>query len=383
MLFYLFVIFVSSFLYRKFVDIRGNYVDKHRCLFGICVAILPLVIVEGLRDVTVGFDTQLYGVDIYIETRHQRNIGDIIQLCIDRDSHDYLFSVVNWFGYLIYDDFHSALILCAIIKYIAISIACLLLRNKLNSSLLFLCYTLFFYVAGFNLLRQSISIAISFLAIAFFIEKKHYRSIGLIIVAYYFHSSSIFVAAIISSFYIRKLKIPVWLCFLAILCCYAISIQLMLLVDSAGLMREGMAERYMDSGVNSSKADILLIIGSLIIGLINLRLLKNEEASKELYNSQTLSMSFSGQTYLYPFFINCALALTLSFMSSYFEVAFRMAYYSSVFLWVVTFMIIKEKQSHLYTLLFLSLFLIKFFIDASHGFSEALPYTSKILGVKF
>lgn len=381
MYFYLFIIFLSSFLYWVFVDILEDDKNKPCYWLRICIAIFPLVIIEGFRDVTVGFDTQLYGEDTYLEIRHQRNIGDVFQLCINRDSHDYLFFVVNWLGYLIYDDCHSAFILCSLIKYIAVSIACLKLRNKLNSSLLFLCYAIFFYVTGFNLLRQSISIAISFLAMAFFLEKKFYLSIVMIILAYYFHSSSIIATAIIVSFYISKLKIPVWIYFLSILSCYAFSIQLMLFADSTGLLREGMANRYMDSGVISSKADILLIAGSFAIGLINLRLLKNKEVSKNIGNNDSLAETFDGQIYLYPFFVNCALALTFSFMSSYFEVAFRMAYYSTVFLWIVTFMIIKKKHSLRYTLFFLSLFLIKFFVDASHGFSEALPYSSKILGI--
>ena len=128
-----------------------------------------------------------------------------------------------------------------------------------------------------------------------------------------------------------------------------------------------MVDRYLNSGVATAKTNILIVFW---ICLSTWLLQKKSKCEKE---------------YLYLIKANSLFALLFLFLSSYFEVAFRVSYYQLYILMVLYLHFIDQIKNKRYRLLcrivYISLFSLHFIISAEHGMFETIPYKSRLLGL--
>ena len=150
----------------------------------LAAALISMVTLAGVRNLTVGTDTENY-------VQFFEAITDLPSaLAMGIIDNEYGFWILNWAAHLIYDGYVSLLSLVAVI------VCGCYMRSILNNSCnitisVFVFLTAGFYTFFFNGARQAIACAICALAIPHLINKKFKPYIFLIITAVLFHKTAI------------------------------------------------------------------------------------------------------------------------------------------------------------------------------------------------
>jgi len=148
------------------------------------MAVISMVTFAGVRDLTVGTDTENYVqfFEVITDLPSALTMGII--------DNEYGFWILNWLARLIYGEYVSLLLLVAVI------VCGCYLRSIFNSSCnitisVFIFLTAGFYTFFFNGARQAIACAICSLAIPHLINKNFKPYIFLTITAVLFHKTAI------------------------------------------------------------------------------------------------------------------------------------------------------------------------------------------------
>lgn len=182
------IVFIISFL----LSIVVNKVSKKSKILGnvlLFVLILFLSIFGGIRNFEIGTDVEVYGVkwfnyaclysdfSSYVSIIKSSDVGYLLlNFIVSRISHNPSFFL------FVVQLITNSLIIITLYKY----------RDKINfpiSLLLFLCI---FYCRFFNILRQSIALAICFYSFSFLDKDKNVKFVILSIIASFFHFTAIF-----------------------------------------------------------------------------------------------------------------------------------------------------------------------------------------------
>ena len=188
----------------------------------------------------------------------------------------------------------------------------------------------------------------------------------LVLLAYFFHNSALFMYIWLPLSLIRKWKIRYSILIVTGLLFYFTLSMLMSYLVGSSLFKDDIAEKYMNSGVNTSKTMIVISISFLLYGVFLLT-----------HNR------FKNSTLLFLYVSSSTLSLIVIFMAYYIEVAFRVALYMIIASMILTLyhIQINKKSSWVLLSIYISLFLLDFYISCSHGLYGALDYSSKILGI--
>lgn len=164
--------------------------------------LLTWVIVFAFRGISVGADTSGY-----IYYFNSIKSSDMSFAEFSANQRDWLFGYLEYFCCKI---FNGSWVCFQIVVAIIIYVPILKILNKkaeyLLSSLLLFIFTISFF-SGFNGMRQAIAMSMIFYAYYdFFLEKKYFKYIVFLLIAFGFHSSVIFVIPIhfLSRFEIKK-----------------------------------------------------------------------------------------------------------------------------------------------------------------------------------
>ena len=355
MFFYLiwFVVFLILYFFAE----RSN---KKWALF---IAAIPPILLEGLRDELLGDDMAGYGTLWFYDMSTKDSAGQIID---DAITPEYGYHLMIYFCKMISTDIHLYMTVCAAIKIIMVYLAAFALRKKMDSISFLFGYFCFFYVLGFSLMRQSIAVAISFYALTFFMERKLWKFIALVIIAYLFHSSAILMVIYIPLYFLKDYKYKYVLLVFCLASSYILIETLFPLLIASPLFKSSMADLYIDSGVTSAKSNILLSLFTLFYGVL-LYIRMGKKMAVDIWYMISTSL----------------ISLTFLALASYIEVAFRMSYYMFMMGMVLTYVFItKKKQLRVFiTPTCWCLFLLHFYLSCTHGLNGALDYTSKIIGI--
>lgn len=385
MFFYLSVIILSVLLFK----LAEDYEDQR--LLG--AALVPPVLIEGLRDASIGTDMDTYVVPFFEMLETADSIFEVPKL-IEHSDYGYLY--LTYFCAKYIGNLNFFLTVCAILKLVPVYYVAYKLRNHLNATLFVSAYFLYYYVLGFSMMRQSIAISFSILSILFLIEGKYVKFSLLTLLAYYMHNSAILMIYLplmvligTSKYrYIFSLALPFLI--------YFFISDIMEAFIFSPLFTEGKVEDYMNSGVPSDKTSLLICLTILLLGVYFFAEkyafgranpkpedmdssegdCEDEKQTDDVFNSNNpIGMFFVAESSkIYILLSSIIFALVLNLLASYIEVAFRMAYYMLNVALLMALIVLKKKDNYLLYAGALSLFLLHFVIAAAHGLYETIPY---------
>lgn len=167
MIIYIFI-FALSLLGVKIADMW--YDDQRRLWAGSLLAVLPPIIIAGLRDSTVGSDMELYIVPIFngIASNGQ-NLAEFIDSYPDIE-----------FGYLLLNyvvaqvtDLSFVLLICIhILIIIPLYVTAMKWRDNLSPVLFMFIFYMIFFQESLSIVRQSIALSFSMLALTLFLKPQ-------------------------------------------------------------------------------------------------------------------------------------------------------------------------------------------------------------------
>lgn len=366
MIFYLIVILIAVSFFR----VAAKYYKVNNLVF-YCMFIaylLVLAVIEGYRDISVGRDLASgYGSVWYGYMRFMDSPGEVFRYFEGR-SQEYGYIFLLYFSSILSSKIYLSLFLSSLIKYFFLGITALSFRKKLNATALVFVYLIFFYVVGFNLMRQTLALSIALFSLTFFFKKKYYHFLIVVLLAYFFHNSAIFMLLLLPLNTLRtnKFILPTLVVVLIVLIDYGA--QVLYLAAASGLFKSSIADMYVDSGVTTAKADILLVSF----------MLANTFIKSKNFNFSKIPNSLP----LLKFVL--LLSLFLLLMSTYIEVAFRVSYFFVIVSFILFPVYLRNLKKQMKTIMsfgYYLLLIMYFILNSLHGFADAIPYSSKILNL--
>ncbi len=179
------------------------------------ISLFTLCFIAGVRNLTVGTDVNVY-VSRLIHVSN--NSIDIFNYLKNSNS-DLLFALLIYLGNLS-KSAHFVLFLIELAVALPIYIYAYKTKEKNSLSITILIFFLTMYCVSFNLMRQSIAIAICILAYYYFNNKHKNQAYFLVIIASLFHKTAliVIVALFINWMIKSKIKYKSFLMFLTIVC---------------------------------------------------------------------------------------------------------------------------------------------------------------------
>lgn len=180
------IVMILAIITQKLM-VRHKKISIFLCLIGIII----LSLLAGLRSIDVGRDLRVYVISSF---NNCRNFSSIISYLDYYSFKEPLYYSLNYIVYKCSGDinvllFVIQLIISSIIYYIAYKES---ENNKGTFSIYILSYIIVWYNTTFNIVRQSLAIAIILLGFKSLIEKNDKKFILLTFLAFLFHSSAIF-----------------------------------------------------------------------------------------------------------------------------------------------------------------------------------------------
>lgn len=197
MLPYLFVILLSV------VILHLTQKQKQQNLFLEIIGVLPLVILAGFRDYTIGTDTNGYPVAIFEYCRMSKSLGDA--LFVVAGDVEPLYVVLEFLISRFTNDAHWLLFWSHFIMFFNIVYASK--KFELSIDIAIFLYFCAFFNFSLNGARQSIAITFVPLILYYCINAKYIKMGILFICAFLFHSSVLLCLAILALF-IYTIKFP-------------------------------------------------------------------------------------------------------------------------------------------------------------------------------
>ena len=354
--------------------IAEKYIIKNKKVFVLLslMAILLPSIIAGVRDFTIGYDVQLYGVNQFQLAVYSDSFGEYRQTLntdIGYAALNYLVSRftdnANWFLF-----WHEFIIVLLVYLFAYGR------REKHPMWLTMLAFFTIFYNATFNLLRQSLAIAITIFGMKYAEDRKLLKFILTIIIACMFHMTSIIVLPVYFLFGLEKSKKKIiYKTFLLLLIVFILP-NFLGLVE--GLVNMGLLSTrflaYVDvySQVETDFAylDSLFRLAIIFVCIITYR-------SKIQFDSKNA-------TYIYMLIIDfILLQLTL-----FFENAQRLSFYygfPALFYMIPQLSVgFKNNKQTRWVIILLTVLLLMIFWYIKYVYfrtSLTYPYTSTILGI--
>ena len=181
------ITFALSLLGVKIADLW--YDDQRRFLAGSIIAVLPPILIAGLRDSTVGTDMELYIVPIFNGiVSNGQNLMEFIDSYPEIEI-GYLF--VNYVIAQLTDQPFFLLLSIHILIIIPLYITAMKWREYFSPALFMFIFYMIFFQESLSIVRQSIALSFSMLAFTFFWEKRYIQYFLFMVAAFFFHQTAV------------------------------------------------------------------------------------------------------------------------------------------------------------------------------------------------
>lgn len=169
--------------------IASTCIKRHK---GISILIFIFIILNlslfiGYRDYQVGFDTLAYPYDTYIEIKNTRNIPIVLKYINIEKGYAILCLICTQicknFNFFLFVT-HLIIVTCFLYSFI-------LLRKKLNVTFSMFMFCFLCLNQSISMSRQYIALGICILSITFFLKGNKKTAFGLMVIAPFFHLSSL------------------------------------------------------------------------------------------------------------------------------------------------------------------------------------------------
>lgn len=215
-----FVCFVWAVICAKLAD---NYCKKNNFLFLIfsALGLVPLILIAGYRDITIGTDTSAYPITAMelISRGYDSN-----ELLAALGYIEPLYLLIAYLSVqLLSNDVHSILIMSSAITIICFYIGFVRLRKYAPLWLSVFMFLFIFYNASLNAQRQLMAMSIVFLGFSYLINQRKrdlWIFVATVVIGFFIHKSAIVAILNIPLFYFDNEKYKLW----TLLGCIAITI---------------------------------------------------------------------------------------------------------------------------------------------------------------
>lgn len=353
---------IVSVLSSLFAEIAAKCYDKNKLVFIISFSLFLLFpsIIEGCRDWYIGEDMQAYGSYGFYNSLRYNNLLTYLS---DESLKEPGFYVICYYCGKV-GPINFYMFVAAFIKMMMLGLTCIRFRKTVIVWLAVLGYMLVFYWYGFSLMRQSLALSICLFSTTFLFNKRYVGFITCVVIAYFFHNSSVFVMTLPLLMSISKLKKRLSLVILASIIVYLFASVLFVSIATSGLFGEEMLERYENSGVNSSKTLLLMMAVFFLCSY--------------LYKSKDETIKFYVQSF-------SVVALLLLGLAGYFAASFRIAFYFIMpLLFLITYFIKTTEHKTgrlLISICLICMYFLHFYVAGTHGLAGTVPYKSIILNL--
>lgn len=189
MFIYLGVFAISTILLAS-VELSKNKLIRE---FISILAILLPAILAGCRDSSVGVDTGAYGISFFQSACLSDSFMEFFKPYMTSITGEPLFFLIIYIASRFTNNYHAGLFAYNLITIIFLYAGMKRYKKLMNTPIWLgmLLYYLAFYNRTLNMMRQAIAISVVFYSVSYLFEKKFYKYIIWIIVAFGFHNSAI------------------------------------------------------------------------------------------------------------------------------------------------------------------------------------------------
>ena len=156
------------------------------------IAIIPLVIIAGLRDVQIGTDTHLYPLPTLQTCKSSASLSSAINTVSELEAG---YVALAYFAAKMGGTFNLFLTLTHAVMLGVLLIA--FKRLKVNLALAFISFYLIYFNTTLNAARQSLAISFCIWCFVEFVKKKYLLALFAFACAFSFHLTSIFFISIL------------------------------------------------------------------------------------------------------------------------------------------------------------------------------------------
>lgn len=157
------------------------------------ILLLILSLAAGARSLNVGWDASKYVKSTFFRLDYFD--GDYLKFMASTTV-EFGFSLYSYLIYHIFPNVHALLFGYSFLTSLCVFIFAFKEREKLKLSSVIIIYYLTLYLISYNIIRQSISVALVLLSIPYLKEKKYFKCLILTVLSILFHKSAILALAI-------------------------------------------------------------------------------------------------------------------------------------------------------------------------------------------
>jgi hypothetical protein len=163
--------------------------DQRRFIAGSLLAVLPPILIAGLRDSTVGSDTDLYVIPIF--NGIASNGQNLIEFIDSYPGMEWGYLLLTFVIAQLTDQSVFLLLSIHVLIILPLYMTAMKWREYLSPVLFMFIYYMIFFQESLSIARQSIALSFSMLAFTFFLEKKYIKYVVFTLCAFLFHQTAL------------------------------------------------------------------------------------------------------------------------------------------------------------------------------------------------
>lgn len=356
-------VLLLSYLLLKLCDGR---VGSSRLIFEI-LGILPITILAGCRDFTIGTDTAGYPTEMFYLCRSCNSLTEALVMVAGEV--EPLYVVLQYVVSRFFSDAHWVLFFSHVIMYFNIVYACR--KLKISPSICVFVYFCTFFDFSLNGARQSIALSFIPLSFYFLAHEKYVKTIFFLLIAYFIHGSTLICAIIFvlywlvdkkpSYFATRTQKVMVISAVTIMLFSFA---SIIAALGDYGIIRSEYTDRYASADEYGSN----LPISNIFINAVNL-FVYYKVGGKKKGDSLSIFMEY---------IVLLSLILCFSALISTYLVRITFNFVTLAMCYCAGLM---EHSKSYHKKLSYFLYFFYWFVITYINLEDIMPYTSKLLGI--
>lgn len=156
---------------------------------GVIISVLLLAIMAGFRDYSIGTDVKVYALYAFANVRKYSSILDLI-FHYNMDV-EIGYAILAYIVGIFTDNPHFFLFIVGLLNYTLIAKAIYDNKDSISPRLAWMCFLFLFFSDTFNIMRQTIALAIVLYGMKYVREKKYKNMVIVLIIAILFHKTAI------------------------------------------------------------------------------------------------------------------------------------------------------------------------------------------------
>ena len=376
------VTFITSYFLCLFAEnLLNRNNDKKTAIFLLCISVLVVAVMAGLRDNSVGTDTISYTA-YYVEKVSR--FKSIRAFMINYHMYEPGFNVFSYIIGIIFNSSHWFLFWCAIVIYGFSMRTFYFYRNNCSISMAWLFFLTVNCSEALNITRNYMALAIAAYAFTFVFRNNKKKFIIWSIIAMSFHVSAA-INFLLFLVYVGLKKYNNWkyktfIIAGAVVCAFLYS-YIFQILSSFSFIASKSRDYLSYSGFSLQINPIIIRIPFLIMILLHRHSFKKANIINDngTYDSKDMFGEFC--------FILIFIELILSQLRSFSEVLYRLVTYEAILKYVSYSMVIDMSSyrgnivvKRVFSYIFMFIVLIYWVVILNSG--TIYPYTSDILGIR-